>query len=233
VAVITVFRQAGCGGRYIAENLAHALGYHFSDYLTAERILLDYGLVRFEEVCESVPDFWEHFTQRGQERDEINFMMRSLVLAEAKHGNVVMLGRGFFAPLQGLADVLNVRLMAPLPFRINRVMHDLQMTNDEAAQFVKEKDVLVADFAKTVYGVSPDDVNLFDLAIDTSKVHPESALRWLIEAGGALGGKGGGEGTTAAIQVDRVLARAVSEMYSRADDERSPLPPVPWFPSGS
>ena len=152
MAVITMFRQAGCKGRYIAEEVARALSYDFADYRTAERLLLQFGLTQVPEVYQSTPDFWDHFTRKGPERDHVNAMLRSVTLAQAQHGNVVLLGRGCFAPLQGLSDVLNVRVKAPLPLRIERVMQDYEMTRDEAIAFVREKDDLVAAFAPTSYG---------------------------------------------------------------------------------
>jgi cytidylate kinase len=218
VAVITVFRRAGCGGRYVAESLAQSLGYHFSDYQTAGSVLREYGLVQFPEIYGSSPDFWDHFTRRGSERDEMNSMLRLVTLAQARHGNVVMLGRGCFAPLQGLSDVLNVHVKAPLPVRIKRVMDEHQMTSDEASAFIEEKDALVDHFARTSYGVSPDDATLFDLVIDTGKVQPESVVRWLVETAGALK-SGSHEGaTTATIAVDSVLAGIVSRALGCSDN---------------
>ena len=213
MAAITLYRQAGCGGRYIAESLARVLDYHLSDYLTVERILQQYGLEQFKDLYGSVPDFWERFTRKGVERDEINAMLRSVTLAEAHHGNVVMLGRGCFAPLQGMCDVLNVRLKAPLPTRIGRIMNRLQITHDQAASFVEEKDLLVADFSKTSYGLSPDDVTLFGLVIDTSKVDLEMAVRWIVDAVGALKRSDDGEDTAAATLVDPIVAHLVSEEF--------------------
>ena len=128
MAVITVYRQAGCGGRHIAESLARELGYHLADYRTVERIIQEYGLGRFKDLYGTVPDFWERFTRKGSERDELNAMLRSVTLAAARHGNMVMLGRGCFAPLQGMGDVLNVRVKAPLATRISRIMRRLGMT---------------------------------------------------------------------------------------------------------
>ena len=215
MAVITVFRQAGDGGRYISENLAQALGYHLFDYQTAERILMQEGLAQAPKVFKSVTDFWDRFTRKGSERDEIHAMFRSLILATARNGNVVMLGRGCFAALQGLSDVLNVRLKAPLPVRIKRVMRARHMTHDEAAAFVVEKDALVADFAKDSHGLSPDNLAFFDLVIDTGKVPRDSAVRILVEAVGALKGSSSKEPTAAALQVDPVMAKDVSDEFER------------------
>jgi cytidylate kinase len=215
VAVITVFRQAGDGGRYIAENLAEALGYHLFDYRTAERILMQEGLSQAPKVFKSVTDFWDHFTRKGKERDEVHAMFRWLILATAHHGKVVMLGRGCFAALQGLSDVLNVRLKAPLPVRIKRVMRAHHMTHDEAAAFVVEKDALVADFASDSHGLSPDDLTFFDLVIDTGRVPRDSAVRILVEAVGALIGSRSKGPTAAELQVDSVMEKDVSYEFER------------------
>ena len=216
MSVITVFRQAGSKGRYIAESLAGALGYHFADYAAAERLMLQCGYARTSGVYQSVPDFWDRFTRRGPERDEINTMLRSVTLAMARHGNVVMLGRGCYAPLQGLSDVINVRLKAPLPLRIHRVMQDLQLTPQEAAAFVEEKDMLVADFARTSYGLSPDDLSLFDIVIDTGRANPDSVVGFLVEVASAQAADGGEERpSAAAFEVDPVIASVVSDEFER------------------
>ena len=215
MAVITVFRQAGDGGRYISENLAKALGYHLFDYRTAERILMQEGFAQAPKVFKSVTDLWDRFSRTGRERDEIHAMFRSLILATAHHGNVVMLGRGCFAALQGLSDVLNVRLKAPLPLKIKRVMRARHMTHDEAAAFVVEKDALVADFTRDSHGLSPDDLTYFDLVIDTGKVSRDSAVRILVEAVGALTGSSLKGPTAAELKVDSVWEKDVSYEFER------------------
>lgn len=215
MAVITIFRQAGCEGLYIAKKLAETLGYQYTDYESAERILVNYGYEEVGEVYGSVPDFWERFTKKGPERDEINSMLRSVVLAEAQHGNVVILGRACFAALQGLSDVLNVRVKAPLPLRISRVMSFLQITREEAVAHVEEKDKLVADFARTSYGVSPDELGLFDLVVDSGRVHPDTIVRWLAEAARALPVEGDEAPAAGELEVNPFIARAVSRELER------------------
>ena len=221
MAVVTVFRQAGCRGRYIAEEVARALGYNFSDYVIAERLLLQHGFAQVPQVYESKPDFWDRFTRRGPERSAINSMLYSVTLAEAQHGNVVMLGRGCFAPLQGLTDVLNIRVKASLDVRIERIMEDQQITSDEARAFIEEKDALVAAFPRTSYGLSPDDLTSFDLVIDTGKVEPEAAVRFLIDAARSLPRRGDAAGSAATLEVDPVMVRSVTEEFERLERLRA------------
>jgi len=220
MAVITIFRQAGCKGRYIADKVARALGYHLVDYATAERLMLQLGYETTPKVYESVPDFWDRFTRRGLERDRITSMLKSVTLATAHHGDAVLLGRGCFAPLQGLCDVINVRIKAPLPLRIERVREEHGLTLEEATEYVAEKDALNADFARTSYGLSPDDLTLFDLVIDTAKVEPDVAVAWLIQAAKELKCREG-DPTAAALEVDRVLERAVNKEFRRRERLRS------------
>lgn len=213
MAVITVSRQAGAGGRYVAQSLVEALGYHLMDYLTVERILQSYGLEQFKDLYGTLPDFWERFTRKGAERDELNFLLRSVTQAAARHGNVVMLGRGCFAPLQGMGDVLNVRVRAPLDTRIDRIRDRLHLTREEAAAFVEEKDALVADFAKQSYGLSPENATYFDLVVDTSKIDLDMTVRWIVEAARALESEEADEGTAATTLVDPLLANLVAEEF--------------------
>ena len=220
MAVITVFRQAGCKGRYIAEEVARALGYDFADYRTAERLLLQFGFTQVPEVYQSTPDFWDHFTRKGPERDQVNAMLRSVTLAQAQNGNVVLLGRGCFAPLQGLYDVLNVRVKAPLPLRIERVMQDYEMTRDEALTFVREKDDLVAAFAPTSYGLSPDDPDVFDVILDTGKIDPDAAVRFLVDAARSTPSNVEQGASAAGLQVDRAIADAVAHEFGRLEKLR-------------
>lgn len=220
MSVITVSRQAGAGGRYVAQSLVQTLGYHLMDYLTVERIIQRYGLIQFKDLYGTLPDFWERFTRKGAERDELNSMLRSVTLAAAHHGNVVMLGRGCFSPLQGMADVLNVRVQAPLPTRVERIRKRLQMSPNEAAAFVAEKDHLVSEFSKAAYGILPEEAALFDLVIDTSKIDQDMAVRWIVEAAGALQQLADDRGTAAETRVDPIVANLVSEEFECGDTHR-------------
>jgi cytidylate kinase len=206
--VVTVFRKAGCQGRYISENLARAIGYDLSDYKTVENIARDYGMVQSNDICSSVPDFWDHFTGRAFEREELGRMLRAVTLASAKHGNVVMLGRACFAPLQGLSDVINVRVKAALPVRVARIMKRGMCSYEEATEFAKEEDRL-ADSFPNFYGVAADDLNAFDLVIDTGEIDPAHAVQFLVETVRGLQATDT-ERTTADIKVDEVLAEAVA-----------------------
>ena len=215
MSVITISREFGSGGSDIAKKVAQALGYHLADKQMIGRVLSQYGLVEFDKEYDAAPGFWDRFDARREERRELMVdMMDRVILALAHHGDVVILGRGSFAILGGFADVLNVRIQAPLPFRIKWVMEQQEIAEpDQAEAVVKEHDRVRVAFIESFYRVRWDESKAFDLVIDTGKVPPDLAARWLFEAVQALKErKGGGERAVDTIQVDAVLASTISDV---------------------
>jgi cytidylate kinase len=212
MAVITVSRKLGSGGDYIAKEVAQTLGYHYVDKTFIGEVLSQYGLVEFGAEYDSIPSFWEKFDAQKEERREIMVSMLNRVMrAVAYHGNVVIQGRSGFFLFESYTDVLNVRIQAPLAFRIEQIMQEEKITRDAAEALVKQGDEVRATFIKSFYNIQWDASTAFDVLIDTSKISPEIAVKWMVEAARELEKKGQGEQpSTAAIQVDPILAAAIS-----------------------
>ncbi|HOT90235.1 MAG TPA: cytidylate kinase-like family protein [Anaerolineae bacterium] len=213
MAVITISRKLGSRGDEIAEQAARALGYHYVDKEFIGDILSQYGLIEFGAKYDSLPSFWERFDAQKEERREIMVdMLNRVMRAVAHHGNVVILGRSGFSLFQDYADVLNVRIQAPLTFRIEQVMKKEKLTREAAAAMVKQNDEVRANFIKSFYNIQWDTPNVFDLLIDTSKISPDMAVKWLVEATQELEKREKeGELTTASIEVDPILAAAITK----------------------
>ena len=209
MSVITISRELGSDGSYIAEKVAQTLGYHFADKKTMEDVLTQYGFVEFDKEYDAARSFWARFDARTMEMIR---MLNRVIQAVARHGNVVILGRGSFAILSGFADVLNVRIQAPLPVRRVRVMTQQQIAEPEKAEaIIKEADRVRTTFIESYYGLHWNAANAFDVVIDTGKVAPDLAVAWLSDAARAVQTrKVGEEPTTSALEVDPILASAVS-----------------------
>jgi len=213
MSVITISREFGSGGSAIAQKVAQALGYHFVDRDTIGGILTQYGLPEFKaEYDAAPPTFWARFdTQRMERREVMVSLLNQTLLALAHHGHMVILGRCGFAVLRGYADVLNVRLQAPVSARISRVMETQHLADPAQAEAaVKEGDKIRAAFVETFYGARWDDAGAFDVVIDTDKVPAELAAAWLVDGAKALQPSQGGVQTTRAIRADSTLSAAVS-----------------------
>jgi len=214
MSVVTISRELGSAGSHIAEIAAKALGYHLVDETTFETILQGYGLVQFDQDYRKIPGFFDRFrADKSVEMGSFIKMLNESLVALANHGDVVILGRGGFAVLEGMKDVLNVRIQAPLQLRIERTQESPAGANPgEAERVVKENDQVQKAFVESVYGMPWNRADSYDLVIDTGKVKPELAASFIVATVKALAPPNPGEDLTAAgIKVDHVLALAVQE----------------------
>jgi cytidylate kinase len=214
MSVITISREFGSVGDDFGEGIAHALGYHCVCKEEIVALLSQYGMVEFDREYETQPGFWEGFKPlRNQRRSEMVAMLNQVVQAVAQHGNMVIQGRSGFAVLADYADVLHVRLQAPFAVRIKRVAAQQEMTAEQAAEVVKERDRVRTAFVEIFYGVPWDAIHAFDLVVNSDKVSPELAMTWVVNATKALAlSPATGRPTTHSIEVDVVLAKVISDM---------------------
>jgi len=214
MSVVTISREFGSEGDAIAQQVARSLGYHFVDQKFIGTILGQYGYVEFDKEYASLPTFWERFdAQREKHRDVMMEMLNRVIRAVAHHGNVVILGRSGFEVLGGFADVLHVRLQAPFPVRVRRIMEQEKIPYEQAETLVKSNDKVRVAFVEEFCRVPWNSIHAFDLVINTGKVSPELAASWISDvAGASMLNLEPDRPTTDSIIVDRILAEAVSEI---------------------
>ena len=213
MSVVTVSREFGSEGDALAHKVAQRLGYHFVDKKFIGHILGQYGYVEFNKEYETLPGFWERFdAQRGKQRDVTVKMLNQVIEAVAHHGDVVILGRSGFEVLGKFADVLHVRVQAPLGVRIGRIMEKHNSSFDQAEEMVKANDKVRVAFVEEFYKVPWKAVDAFDLVVNTGKISPEIAVEWIVEAvRSRVHYEVITTPVTTDIEVDHILANAISE----------------------
>ena len=209
MAVITISRDFGSEGDNIAEKTAQTLDYHFVDKEFFSMVLSKYGLIEFDREYDALPNFWEKF---DKSRDDVVDMLNRVVRAVAQHGNVVILGRSGFEVLKEFADIVHVRLQAPIPVRITRVMSELKLPFEQAEKFVKENDKVHMAFVQENYKMPWDAIHAFDLVVNTGKISPDLATSWLVDAVKALRViPDPNKPLASSIEVDNILKTTVSD----------------------
>jgi len=216
MAVVTVSREFGSHGSLVAERAAKALGYPLADKSTIESIFKDYGLPRLDREYQSVLGFWDRFDlQRRDLREALFTMLNQSLRALARHGDLVIVGRGGFAVLAGLADVLHVRVQAPLALRVRRVAELPSMgAPGRAEDMVRANDHLQKTFIESVYGLAWDSAPAFDLVLDTGKLPVDAAAGLIVQAVRAMVVPEGSAHTAADLHADQILASAVEKALS-------------------
>jgi cytidylate kinase len=184
MAVITISREMGSAGDwegdkdFVPARLIEQTGYHYIDKKFLSLVFREYGFANFHREYTSAPGFWEHFNlRRDEERAAIVDLLNRTTLALANHGNTILIGRGNFAMLQGLTDVLNVRIQADMSTRISAAKKRFGLSDDEkAAEILQKNDELRETFIQYFYKVRGDWAEGFDLVVNTSKVGPQGAV---------------------------------------------------------
>lgn len=210
MAVITISREFGSGGTEISLKVAKALSYSLIDKDSIERVLKQYGLIHYDELYQT-SGFWARYDSSNIQMVK---MLNQTILAFARRGNSVILGRGGFAILRDYGDALNVRIQAPFAERAHRVMKAENLPDFKAAEeLVKENDRVRAGFISTFYNTRWDDAAAFSLVIDTSRVPADTAVGWITEAARRLDQVKLPPGLSIHdIEVDAVLARTLDDL---------------------
>lgn len=212
MAVITVSRQLGSHGGRISRALAADLGYSFVDKAVINRVIRQYGLVELDLLYDHKPKIWELFNTNSALTIQ---MLNETIAAIAARGNVVILGRGGFKVLHGMADVLNVMVKAPEDVRVARISKRDGVSAEESAAVIKANDALRSRFCRLFYSADWADEFEFDLVVDTGVGSDDEAKAKIMEALAVLPPASEVDRTAAAAQVNPVLAGTIIEALAR------------------
>ena len=108
------------------------------------------------------------------------------ILALARRGNVILIGRGANIITGGLENVLHVRLVASLERRIAHVQETHGLGRKAALDFISHEDRGRQRYLKKHFGRDPDDPKLYHLIINTDLVSYDQAAQMI--SGAALNG---------------------------------------------
>jgi cytidylate kinase len=182
MAILTISREYGSGGREIGRRVAERLGYQFVD---KERLFQDmektgprWGRVA-REVDEVCPTVWERhdWQYRGYVAQ-----MENLILDYAVADNAVIIGRGGAFLLQGLPFCLKVRLVAPLETRVAAIMARERLDQKAARRLIAQVDGERSCYIKANYGSDWDADNVYDLTLNTASLTYDRVAEILVES---------------------------------------------------
>jgi cytidylate kinase len=177
MAILTISREYGSGGREIGRAVAERLGYAYEDRvsLLASLRAADPRWERFgDEYDEHAPSLWERFDWSF--RGYAALLQRHLLEAAAA-GRVVIVGRGGAFLLTGVPTALHVRIVAPLAARIERIMRREHTDHESVRRLVDRVDHERAGFLRAVYHRPWDDAALFDATYDTSLLESPAIIQ--------------------------------------------------------
>lgn len=169
-------REAGAGGAKIAGLLGKKIGWGVID-----RELLDYMAEKYHlprsllEIVDETTANWIHEVvgsfaeQRTVTQTAYVSWLGKFATLAAYEGKKIFVGRGvqFFLPPEA---GLRVRLVAPLPYRIEQMMERCQLSSNEAKQKIRVIDQGRNDFIRQYFHHDARDASLYDLVLNVASL---------------------------------------------------------------
>lgn len=166
MSIITITRGTKSGGLELSNLLSKKLGYQMlgREELIAEssksfNIMED---ILYDKL-EKSPNLWQKFTN---EYGKYIVYVQCSLLRAIKQDNIIYHGYSGQFLLRGLPHVLNLRIDAPLDYRVKPVMSELNYNYDQAAEYITKVDDKRKRWSKMVYGEDWYNPSLFDLWIN-------------------------------------------------------------------
>jgi len=169
MAILTIAREYGSGGKEIGRRIARLLNYVYVD----RKLILE-GMKKVSASWEEAAKYLDENQPTVVERYEWSYrgfvaLNQSHILDYALHDRVVIMGRGGNFLLNGIPHALRIRTIAPIEKRIENVMKWEEIGNSENALFLIEKaDKEMAGAVYLIYGSAWDDPEQYDFVFDTS-----------------------------------------------------------------
>ncbi len=201
--IITISRQTGSGGATIGQQLAERLQASYVNTQIIQEVAHRLGITeaaaaRYDERAEP---FVERLTRilvadpsfaiAGRPVTAPPFkspteafveVTRQLVREAAATGNAVIFGHGAQFILAGEPGVLHVRFVAPLPFRVERVMRRARLDRREAERRVREEDRRRAEHIRQHYQADWNAPEPFHLILNTALWEAQTCLELVLRA---------------------------------------------------
>jgi len=163
--VIAISGTPGSGKSTCAKILAKKYGLR---YISAGRL--------FREIAREKGISVEELHKLAEKDYEIDKYVDSRSIEEAKKGNVVIEGHLTAWILKDIADV-KIFLKASLEERAKRVSQRDKIPIDKALEEISFREKSNKERFKKIYNIDVNDLSIFDLVIDTTRISPDTVVK--------------------------------------------------------
>ena len=168
MAILTISRRYGSGGREIGRAVADLLHY---DYVDRKRILEDIAKEGqtwgefAKQYDEKQPSVYERYKWSFRGFVALN---QAQILEYALHDNVVIMGRGGNFLLRGIPFAFRIHIKASMDDRIDWLVKREGIDSENARWLIEKVDKEMGGAVYLIYGSAWDDPKHYDRVFDTS-----------------------------------------------------------------
>lgn len=163
------------------EKGASTVGYFFQKYFCAPHFLAT-SANTIDDIYWAPPqDIYNRYDTLGFDEDLCAKYTSDLILQEAEHGNVVIVGRGAATLLANFPNTLHICVFAPQIYRQRTLMMRYGISSHEALTKLQIVDSQRQRFAKRHYQANETDSSNYHLLINSGKTDIQTAIQIVIE----------------------------------------------------
>ncbi len=178
---ITISREFGCQAYPLAAELARRLG---EPWVVVDREILEevakasgFSMEQIEKSRDTPPALKAIFAMfldnsHAEETQLFEHLQRA-IRKFAGAGHCIVVGSGGVFATRGMRNSFHLRLVAPLPFRVAKIMKSHQLEEQQAADFVSLHQKQRDDFVARLAGERLDDPLRFHLVLNNGFFSPE------------------------------------------------------------
>ena len=190
VYTITISRQAGAGGSEIARILAKKTNMDLMAGQIIQRVaesskMSTKVVETLDEKAVTTMESWINsmFVSRHLWPSDYLKHLTMVMGTIGKHGNAIVVGRGagYILPPE---TTFRVKIIAPLEYRIETMMHIRNLSRAEAQKYIEKRDADRIAFVRKYFQTDAMDPTNYDLVINTEKVGIEGAVDTILIAFG-------------------------------------------------
>lgn len=184
--VVTVSRQYGSGGRYVAKMLAKELGVPIYDKQIIEMTAQNFGFSKeFVADYEEKPinRFYYAFSLGGDlnsglsMNDKIFIEQANIMKKLAAQGSCVIVGRCADYVLRDRTDVLNVYIHTDMAHRVARAVQFYGLDEESALKAIKKSDKQRRKYHNDYANREWDNALNYHLAIDSDRIGVDNSAK--------------------------------------------------------
>jgi cytidylate kinase len=169
--VLTLARELGAGERGFPPTLGERLQMQVFDrgLLEQQAVRLGVPESELEKIDEHPPGIFQRFRPGSiyqRYRDALEQSMREL----ASRGDVIIVGRGGSRFLRDDPRAFHVRLVAPMPVRVRRVMEYHWVREEVAKRRIGESDAARRDFYESYFGADWASPLEYDVTVNSGRL---------------------------------------------------------------
>ena len=199
MAVITISRHFGAGGRTLGEMVAKKLGYEFYDNEMIQMVSIHakvstdsvddleqqtHGVFKkfmSDIVPKGLKDLMVSRKQETIDEEIYVDILRKIIVEISEDGNAVIIGRGSQYILKDYEDVFHLLITADSDDRIKFLVQKYSLTQAQAARAVNQDDNRRANLYRKFGEAGYDQADNYHMVLNTSRLQLETACELICE----------------------------------------------------